>query len=38
MQEMEFDTVRVKALYDRLYNGIAEKIPHIVLNGDAEQR
>jgi len=37
-KEMDYDQVRIKALYDRLYKGITDKIPHIVLNGDPEHR
>jgi len=37
-KEMEYDGKRIRKLYDRLYQGISEKVPHIILNGDAEQR
>lgn len=37
-QEMDYDSQWVKRLYTRLYNGIKEKIPHVILNGDANDR
>jgi len=37
-KEMDFDRVRIKSLYDRLYKGITDRIPHVVLNGDPDQR
>ena len=35
---MEFDSDHINKLFNKLYNGLKEKIPHIVLNGDLEHR
>jgi len=37
-EEMDYDSQWVKHLSDKLYNGITENIPEVVLNGDAKQR
>lgn len=37
-EEMDYDLKRVTALGDRLYNGITERIPQVVLNGSKEHR
>jgi cysteine desulfurase len=36
--EMADEATRVKALRDRLYRGLARRVPGLGLNGDAEQR
>ena len=38
LEEMPREQVRVRKLFDRLYNGILAKVPEVVLNGDLEQR
>jgi cysteine desulfurase len=35
---MEFDNEHVENLFSRLYNGLKENIPDIILNGDFDQR
>lgn len=35
---MERDDKHVRMLYERLYNGIKERVPEIYLNGDPERR
>ncbi len=37
-QDMDFDTKWIKYLANKLWNGIKEKIPHVVLNGDDNNR
>ena len=37
-EEMDADARRIRALSDRLYDGIASQLPEVVLNGDREQR
>jgi len=37
-EELEFDSKRVKYLYDRLYNGLKERISDIIINGDEKRR
>lgn len=37
-EEMHNDSVWIKKLYDRMYSGIVESVPHVQLNGDAVQR
>jgi len=36
--EMSRDAIHVKKLFDRLYKGIQDKVSHIYLNGDLEER
>ncbi|CAA3019773.1 cysteine desulfurase, mitochondrial [Olea europaea var. sylvestris] len=38
MKEMEYDDKRIKALQERLFNGIREKIDGVVVNGSTERR
>eukprot|EP01094_Clydonella_sp_ATCC50884_P010870 TRINITY_DN2068_c0_g1_i1.p1 TRINITY_DN2068_c0_g1~~TRINITY_DN2068_c0_g1_i1.p1 ORF type:complete len:426 (-),score=181.93 TRINITY_DN2068_c0_g1_i1:6-1283(-) len=38
MEEMDADQEWVKYLFDRMYNGIVEAIPHVQLNGDPVHR
>ena len=38
MEEMPKEEKRIKHLFDRLYKGITEKVPEVVLNGDLERR
>nr|GMC62676.1 cysteine desulfurase, mitochondrial [Ipomoea batatas] len=37
-KEMEYDTVKIKALQDRLLNGIKARIDGVVVNGSLERR
>jgi len=37
-QDMDFDNQHITKLFNKLYNGLKEKIPEIVLNGDISQR
>ena len=35
---MEFDSEHINRLFNKLYNGLKENIPDIILNGDLKQR
>lgn len=37
-EELDYDLARVTALSDRLYKGMLERVPHVVLNGSKEHR
>jgi cysteine desulfurase len=37
-EEMDEEALRLRALRDRLYEGLARRVPGLVLNGDARQR
>ena len=37
-EEMDADAERIRALSNRLYDGIVSQLPEVVLNGDREQR
>jgi cysteine desulfurase len=37
-EEMDKEALRLRALRDRLYEGLARRVPGLILNGDAERR
>jgi cysteine desulfurase len=37
-EDMEIDLEHVKRLSDKLYDGLASKLPHVIMNGDQEKR
>lgn len=37
-QEIDRDAKWIRFLYDRLYNGLHQRIPNIVVNGDLQRR